>query len=462
MDRRVLSPIQLAAITRIYGDHGAEILELLRKNPCKTIPIILARLRQKDLEWRVTRERLNKAWAQVQRSTYYKSLDRSSQDLKNEDKKCQTSKALLNDIAQKRSAQLAREEMPKPVEMPKPGSADAAGKFSNKGKGREIDAEDDDDSKGDPMEEDDMEEGGDRDGEAEAGDKGRVKDEDDDDGKTENGGAKRQTPYERKLAAYEAGVKRAKEALASRLKAEASPPHYMHPHIKLAYPPVDVRQDLHQFLLHAVRCSANSPGDKAKMLKVLPTLRAWMGGSLSWDLHTTVSSRVSKVYKPKPGAACGLSGLELGIGGAATWPAGGAQGYLSELRVGSLVLTRWGEARVTSVKKGLPPPTVAVGGGGPVVLAVEGTIICSGKTVSLPAKEILQLRPEGIPLAPPSPLNEDGDSSRPSSASSNSSLGSAGADIGNGMRGGGEEGGVAGGDGGLRLPETERLFMCTQ
>lgn len=53
MDRRVLSPIQLAAITRIYGEHGAEILELLRKNPCKTIPTILKRLRQKDLEWRV-------------------------------------------------------------------------------------------------------------------------------------------------------------------------------------------------------------------------------------------------------------------------------------------------------------------------------------------------------------------------------------------------------------------------
>lgn len=53
MDRRVLSPVQLAAITRIYGDHGAEILELLRKNPCKTVPVILARLRQKDVEWRV-------------------------------------------------------------------------------------------------------------------------------------------------------------------------------------------------------------------------------------------------------------------------------------------------------------------------------------------------------------------------------------------------------------------------
>ncbi len=55
MDRRVLSPVQLAAITRIYGDHGAEILELLRKNPCKTVPVILDRLRQKDIEWRVVR-----------------------------------------------------------------------------------------------------------------------------------------------------------------------------------------------------------------------------------------------------------------------------------------------------------------------------------------------------------------------------------------------------------------------
>lgn len=53
LDRRVLSPVQLAAITRIYGHHGAEILELLRKNPCKTVPVILARLRQKDVEWRV-------------------------------------------------------------------------------------------------------------------------------------------------------------------------------------------------------------------------------------------------------------------------------------------------------------------------------------------------------------------------------------------------------------------------
>lgn len=52
-----------------------------------------------------------------------------------------------------------------------------------------------------------------------------------------------------------------------RLKTKSSPPHYMHAHLTLAYPPSDVRRDLHQLLIHAVRCSANSPADKAKMIR---------------------------------------------------------------------------------------------------------------------------------------------------------------------------------------------------
>lgn len=86
---------------------------------------------------------------------------------------------------------------------------------------------------------------------------------------------------------------------------------------------------------------------------------------------------------------------------------------------------------------------------------------------------MLQLRPEGVTLAPPSPINEDSDrdGSRPSSASSNSSAGSAAAlDGSRGARGGGVFGAGGGGgrgDGavgekGSRLPKTERLLMCTQ
>jgi hypothetical protein len=39
---------------------GEEILELLRRNPAGTIPVLLKRLKQKDLEWRRARAELNK------------------------------------------------------------------------------------------------------------------------------------------------------------------------------------------------------------------------------------------------------------------------------------------------------------------------------------------------------------------------------------------------------------------
>jgi paired amphipathic helix protein Sin3a len=42
-----------------------QVLELLRKNPAGAIPVILRRLKQKDLEWRKARQDLNKSWKDV-------------------------------------------------------------------------------------------------------------------------------------------------------------------------------------------------------------------------------------------------------------------------------------------------------------------------------------------------------------------------------------------------------------
>jgi paired amphipathic helix protein Sin3a len=41
LDRRSLGVLHLKAIARIYGEHGNEALELLRKNPAGAIPVIL-------------------------------------------------------------------------------------------------------------------------------------------------------------------------------------------------------------------------------------------------------------------------------------------------------------------------------------------------------------------------------------------------------------------------------------
>jgi paired amphipathic helix protein Sin3a len=56
LEKRNLGTIHLNAISRIYGEHGGEILELLRKNPVGTIPVLVKRLKQKDLEWRKARQ----------------------------------------------------------------------------------------------------------------------------------------------------------------------------------------------------------------------------------------------------------------------------------------------------------------------------------------------------------------------------------------------------------------------
>jgi hypothetical protein len=99
LERRQLSTIHLNAISRIYGDHGEEILELLRKNPIGTIPVILKRLKQKDNEWRKARHELNKNhWKDVIEKNHYKSFDHRSFYFKQNDKKFLSTKPLVQEL----------------------------------------------------------------------------------------------------------------------------------------------------------------------------------------------------------------------------------------------------------------------------------------------------------------------------------------------------------------------------
>ena len=45
-----ISPVHYRCIERIYGDHGSDIVDLLRKNPGVAVPVVLTRLKQKDEE----------------------------------------------------------------------------------------------------------------------------------------------------------------------------------------------------------------------------------------------------------------------------------------------------------------------------------------------------------------------------------------------------------------------------
>ncbi|KAG4399767.1 hypothetical protein GLYMA_08G293100v4 [Glycine max] len=65
----------LRCIEQLYGDHGIDVLDVLRKNASQVLPVILTRLKQKHEEWARCRADLNKLWAEVYAKNYHKSLN---------------------------------------------------------------------------------------------------------------------------------------------------------------------------------------------------------------------------------------------------------------------------------------------------------------------------------------------------------------------------------------------------
>lgn len=90
-----LLALNLRCIERLYGDHGLDVVEILRKNPSLALPVISTRLRQKQEEWTRCRSDFNKVWAEVYAKNHYKSLDHRSFYFKQQDSKSLNAKCKL-------------------------------------------------------------------------------------------------------------------------------------------------------------------------------------------------------------------------------------------------------------------------------------------------------------------------------------------------------------------------------
>eukprot|EP00252_Welwitschia_mirabilis_P014418 TRINITY_DN3168_c0_g1_i2.p1 TRINITY_DN3168_c0_g1~~TRINITY_DN3168_c0_g1_i2.p1 ORF type:complete len:1345 (-),score=339.72 TRINITY_DN3168_c0_g1_i2:26-4060(-) len=90
--------IHRRCVERIYGDHGFEVIEFIRKDPTAALPVIIKRLKQKCEEWQNYRDSMNKVWADVYAKNYSKSLDHRSFYFKQQDRKSLSTKALLQEI----------------------------------------------------------------------------------------------------------------------------------------------------------------------------------------------------------------------------------------------------------------------------------------------------------------------------------------------------------------------------
>ncbi|KAL3511225.1 hypothetical protein ACH5RR_030626 [Cinchona calisaya] len=90
--------LHLRCIERLYGDHGLDVMDVLRKNGPLALPVILTRLKQKQEEWATCRSDFNKVWAEIYSKNYHKSLDHRSFYFKQQDTKNLSTKALLSEI----------------------------------------------------------------------------------------------------------------------------------------------------------------------------------------------------------------------------------------------------------------------------------------------------------------------------------------------------------------------------
>ncbi|GER29438.1 ABC transporter B family member [Striga asiatica] len=90
--------LNLRCIERLYGDHGLDVMDILRKNPSRTLPVVLMRLKQKQEEWTKCRSDFNKVWAEIYSKNHYRSLDHRSFYFKQQDSKNLSTKSLVAEI----------------------------------------------------------------------------------------------------------------------------------------------------------------------------------------------------------------------------------------------------------------------------------------------------------------------------------------------------------------------------
>ncbi|KAH9964149.1 hypothetical protein BC827DRAFT_1356668 [Russula dissimulans] len=108
--------IYVRTLKKVYGkDAGAEVYQALQDAPAVAVPVVLARLKQKNEEWRRAQREWSLTWRQVDARNFYKSLDHTGINFKQNDKKTITTKAFVAEIEivraeQEQQQQRAREE----------------------------------------------------------------------------------------------------------------------------------------------------------------------------------------------------------------------------------------------------------------------------------------------------------------------------------------------------------------
>lgn len=90
---------------KIYGERGIDVVNDMYGHPFDVVPVLLARMKQKDEEWRFSQREWEKVWHAQTDNMYLKSLDHMGILVKQNDKKNLTAKHLVDVIKTKHEEQ---------------------------------------------------------------------------------------------------------------------------------------------------------------------------------------------------------------------------------------------------------------------------------------------------------------------------------------------------------------------
>jgi paired amphipathic helix protein Sin3a len=93
-------------LKKIYGaEKGADVVNDMFEHPFAVVPVVLARLKQKDEEWRFTQREWEKVWQAQTEIMHLKSLDHMGIQVKQNDKRTLSAKHLVDVIKTKHEEQ---------------------------------------------------------------------------------------------------------------------------------------------------------------------------------------------------------------------------------------------------------------------------------------------------------------------------------------------------------------------
>ncbi|OTA05689.1 histone deacetylase complex subunit [Trichoderma parareesei] len=90
---------------KIYGERGIDVVNDMYTHPFDVVPVLLARMKQKDEEWRFSQREWEKVWHAQTHNMHLKSLDHMGILVKSTDKRNLTAKHLIDVIKTKHEEQ---------------------------------------------------------------------------------------------------------------------------------------------------------------------------------------------------------------------------------------------------------------------------------------------------------------------------------------------------------------------